>query len=114
MKFKTLLLTIFPVAGMLSAQTVQQFSGHHYTGTPCSSPSGGVNCAYIAQPQGTTNDPYASYLYITDGGDAASQVARIRWARSMGYKQYKILPLLQAMVGRGPLAEPIDEDTNDD
>jgi hypothetical protein len=42
------------------------------------------------------------------------EVARIRWARSMGYKQYKILPLLQAMVGRGPLAEPIDEDTNDD
>ena len=69
MKLKTLLLTLFLLAGILSAQTVQQFSGHHYTGTPCSSPSGGVNCAYIAQPQGTTNDPYASYLYITDGGD---------------------------------------------
>jgi hypothetical protein len=25
------------------------------------------------------------------------EVARIRWARSQGYKQYKILPLLQAM-----------------
>ena len=62
-------ITLFLLAGILSGQTVQQFSGHHYTGTPCSSPSGGVNCAYIAQPQGTTNDPYASYLYITDGGD---------------------------------------------
>ena len=26
------------------------------------------------------------------------QVARVKWARSRGFKQYKILPLLQAMV----------------
>ena len=41
------------------------------------------------------------------------EVARIRWARSHGYKQYKILPLLQAMVRTGPLAEPNtdEEDT---
>jgi hypothetical protein len=27
-------------------------------------------------------------------------VARIRWARAQGYKHYRILPLIQAMVAR--------------
>ena len=40
------------------------------------------------------------------------EVARIRWARSQGYKQYKILPLLQAMVRTTPMAEPDSDEEN--
>ncbi|MFZ0230542.1 MAG: hypothetical protein WA622_17225 [Mycobacterium sp.] len=39
------------------------------------------------------------------------EVARIRWARARGFKQYKILPLLQAMVRTAPFGvEPSDQD----
>lgn len=35
------------------------------------------------------------------------EVARVRYARSLGFKQYKVLPLLQAMV-QSPLDGEVD------
>ena len=42
------------------------------------------------------------------------EVARVRWARAQGFKQYKILPLIQAMASGAPRgAEPSDEENNE-
>jgi len=38
------------------------------------------------------------------------EVARIRWARAHGFKQYKILPLIQAMARTKPLGVEATDD----
>lgn len=64
---KALLLTlsiaaIFMCAGIASAQ---DFTGIHYTGSACYpyNVSGEANCSYVGN---ITNDPYASYAYLSD------------------------------------------------